>query len=899
MEDEDSSKNKKILDNIDFNVDLDNGFFYEIFKSINITLFNEDYFKILQKTDNKVEKEFYIFIRKNQHFLKKIQLNNDIIFDFRNLVGSFKSNQIEFFEKVDLNIQSIFKNEILLENQKEKNSFEIIISVLPKFKKNEINFNFSNDIMELFIKIENIEKLYSQLLSILNESKNDEENLKESKEINFIKLEQYLEIEIENLKNNNKEFKNSEIENIALSMFPRDLYNLIKNELKKIFLKHVLKYENIFLVINKFISHIENYFPLIYNKCTKLRLENAKSFGNKKCEDKKENKSLTEWEQNEQEKLEEGLRIYKDIKDTKIKFKSISELVKTKSPKECVERYKYIANLYKIGSEKSSIEKNNVNQISSSNKYKMDEELESPQKKQIQKTIVKNIKYSNEKSELIEIDNSIIILVKDDIKRKANIEKNEKIQNNNKSDVQIERTPDKTSNEEKFENKKNSELKQEEKALNLPVKADLSNLDTLDLVDQLLNQFDMNYLSIDSNLDSSKNNNLNSEKTLNNFNVENLISIPEKEESQNTSEDQLENKSEYEDENSENESMAYTGSIAKFDKNLNFTYNERVTAVHMQTILNIIRYGEKFSIQYSSVKLNRIALAEICEVNFFIKCKKCKMITFESKFIKISSKMNIFYCATICPKCKCHIQIIFKSELIHIENLQIAGITYSFGAIICDFLTSSFLINCLNCIDYNKKVKYRSGDLSIKDRVCQQCHGEMNISTQNLQIVPYSSSNYSFLEELEINIFKTNTQIIDSQDLSEYVKLYEKKIKSGSPLPENGTCKHYHHSYKWFRFDCCCKYFPCDECHNEISNHEAEWAKLVLCGFCCFEQNSSNKLCCSCGKSFTKDTGVSGFWEGGKGCRNKSQMSSKDSHKFKNSNNKTISRKKLKDMKEK
>ena len=78
----------------------------------------------------------------------------------------------------------------------------------------------------------------------------------------------------------------------------------------------------------------------------------------------------------------------------------------------------------------------------------------------------------------------------------------------------------------------------------------------------------------------------------------------------------------------------------------------------------------------------------------------------------------------------------------------------------------------------------------------------MNITTQNLQIVPYSSNNYSFLEDLEINNFKTNTQIIDNQDLNEYVKLYEKKIKAGSPLPENGTCKHYHQSYKWFRFDC-------------------------------------------------------------------------------------------------
>ena len=42
----------------------------------------------------------------------------------------------------------------------------------------------------------------------------------------------------------------------------------------------------------------------------------------------------------------------------------------------------------------------------------------------------------------------------------------------------------------------------------------------------------------------------------------------------------------------------------------------------------------------------------------------------------------------------------------------------------------------------------------------------------------------------------------------------------------------------------------------------------------------------------------SGYWEGGKGCRNQETMSSRDSHKFTGSSLKTISRKKRNKMEE-
>ena len=49
-------------------------------------------------------------------------------------------------------------------------------------------------------------------------------------------------------------------------------------------------------------------------------------------------------------------------------------------------------------------------------------------------------------------------------------------------------------------------------------------------------------------------------------------------------------------------------------------------------------------------------------------------------------------------------------------------------------------------------------------------------------------------------------------------------VRPGQPLPENGTCKHYSKSYRWLRFPCCGRAFPCDTCHDEQMDHPHEWA---------------------------------------------------------------------------
>lgn len=68
--------------------------------------------------------------------------------------------------------------------------------------------------------------------------------------------------------------------------------------------------------------------------------------------------------------------------------------------------------------------------------------------------------------------------------------------------------------------------------------------------------------------------------------------------------------------------------------------------------------------------------------------------------------------------------------------------------------------------------------------------------------------------------------------------------------------------------------FACDRCHDAESDHPNEHANRMICGYCSREQNYRPEDCGICHSSLVKKAG-SGFWEGGKGTRDKSRMSRK------------------------
>lgn len=99
-------------------------------------------------------------------------------------------------------------------------------------------------------------------------------------------------------------------------------------------------------------------------------------------------------------------------------------------------------------------------------------------------------------------------------------------------------------------------------------------------------------------------------------------------------------------------------------------------------------------------------------------------------------------------------------------------------------------------------------------------------------------------------------------------------IIPGKPLPKHGACSHYSKSFRWFRFPCCGRVYPCDLCHEagKPDNHLLEWATRMVCGHCAYEQRYHPDAPCSrCGGDL-KRKGGAGFWEGGKGTRDQVRM---------------------------
>ncbi|VDK25520.1 unnamed protein product, partial [Taenia asiatica] len=75
----------------------------------------------------------------------------------------------------------------------------------------------------------------------------------------------------------------------------------------------------------------------------------------------------------------------------------------------------------------------------------------------------------------------------------------------------------------------------------------------------------------------------------------------------------------------------------------------------------------------------------------------------------------------------------------------------------------------------------------------------------------------------------------------------------------------------FFRFPCCQRAFPCDNCHDEevAGAHETLRATRFICGFCSTEQpvTSSPTVVCSVCQSSLTSAGPTNHWEGGRGCR--------------------------------
>ncbi|ODV88876.1 hypothetical protein CANCADRAFT_130422 [Tortispora caseinolytica NRRL Y-17796] len=274
----------------------------------------------------------------------------------------------------------------------------------------------------------------------------------------------------------------------------------------------------------------------------------------------------------------------------------------------------------------------------------------------------------------------------------------------------------------------------------------------------------------------------------------------------------------------------------------------------------IARPSGGVALDLPGIKLTGIAILQYSSLNLVVRCRRCKTTTDIEKLHSTNPQTkspSVLRTAT-CPQCSLVLSARFYPEFVH-EHSNRLGYLELENCSVVDLLPSNYICTCMECSEM-----YTSGIKGLyigqpRTVVCRSCHAKMSVSLNGFKVV-----------------------IQGPEDITLKLKKKEKEnlhLVAGSPLPQKGVCKHYRRSTRWFRFSCCKRVFPCDRCHNEKTDHMNEFATRMICGACSIEQPFRQDYCIHCKHQFVKKN--SGFWEGGKGTRDKTAMSRRDPRKYK------------------
>ncbi|KAH0365039.1 hypothetical protein KCU65_g6439, partial [Aureobasidium melanogenum] len=261
-------------------------------------------------------------------------------------------------------------------------------------------------------------------------------------------------------------------------------------------------------------------------------------------------------------------------------------------------------------------------------------------------------------------------------------------------------------------------------------------------------------------------------------------------------------------------------------------------------------------LSFPNLELYGCELLELVSLNITVKCERCKDLL-DVQRLRNNTKGDVTGMRDeICKKCANTLAIGFRADLIH-QNSVRAGYLDLDGCTVVDMLPSNFIPTCSEC-----STSYPApGVVGVRGdsilAICRECHRKMSFRIPETKFLHVSAAS--------VRASRVPTRRKVKENLG---------IVAGQELPRRGRCTHYAKSYRWFRFSCCSKVYPCDRCHDEMESHPNEHANRMICGYCSREQNYRPDDCHFCRSSLIARVGH-GFWEGGKGTRDKTRMSRK------------------------
>uniref|UniRef100_A0A5S6Q8W9 CHY-type domain-containing protein n=1 Tax=Trichuris muris TaxID=70415 RepID=A0A5S6Q8W9_TRIMR len=272
-------------------------------------------------------------------------------------------------------------------------------------------------------------------------------------------------------------------------------------------------------------------------------------------------------------------------------------------------------------------------------------------------------------------------------------------------------------------------------------------------------------------------------------------------------------------------------------------------------------HGSVNDVAFAFVNLcleKNVGTIELTSLHTIFRCNRCSGL----QVLQLTPMKDV---SISCVKCKQVISTKLVPEIAH-ENSPIFGRLRLLNASVFDLSLSEskFDLCCLNC-----SAKQSLSGITAENtetRWCRSCFAKIRLTIGGVR----STSGQSRHPRLDASAISS---------LSRRRSPNRVTLKPGTALPLQGTCKHFKKSYRWFRFPCCNHLYPCDECHAENEDHESKLANRIVCGFCSNEQRCmGEKECIYCKHSMVKT--ATGHWEGGKGCREKTVMSTKDTAKY-------------------
>ncbi|KAJ5959480.1 Zinc finger CCCH-type [Penicillium vulpinum] len=261
--------------------------------------------------------------------------------------------------------------------------------------------------------------------------------------------------------------------------------------------------------------------------------------------------------------------------------------------------------------------------------------------------------------------------------------------------------------------------------------------------------------------------------------------------------------------------------------------------------------GRGVALSFPYLELYGIELLEILNLNITIKCDRCKVEVDVKNVPQITDEKGQMPKMESCRKCANNMSVAFRKQLMH-SHANRAGYLDMGGCTIGDMLLSDFIPTCSECSTPHPAPGIPAVRGESAMGICRQCHRKMVFKIPEVKFLLVGSAAITARGALPL---KRKPQEVLG-------------IVAGQELPRRGRCQHYAKSQRWFR------------CHDAETDHPNEHANRMICGYCSREQIYRPENCGIC-KAVLIGKAGSGFWEGGKGTRNRTLMSRKDPRKFK------------------